>query len=49
VDVVRVEVVPHLHADRVVDEAGEHVLVEDLARELVAEVLVRPRVVVLYT
>ncbi len=40
-DVLGVEVVAHLHAHDVVDEAGEDVLVEHLARELVAEVLVR--------
>ena len=46
-DHVEADVVDQLEAGRVVDEARDDVLVEDLARELVAEVLVRPRLVVL--
>src|SRR5581483_1604797 len=45
-DVVHVEERPAGQAERVVDEAGDDVLVEHLARELVAEVLPRPRAVV---
>ena len=43
--VVHVEEVAARHAELVVDEAGEDVLVEDLAGELVAEVLAGPGVV----
>ena len=44
-DVVDPDEVPQLYADRVGDEAGQEVLAENLARQLVAEVLAGPRVV----
>jgi hypothetical protein len=44
-DVVDADLVPQLHADGVGDEAGEEVLPEHLARQLVAEVLAGPEVV----
>ena len=40
------DLVPALHPEGVVDEAGDDALAEDLAGELVAEVLARPRLVV---
>jgi hypothetical protein len=43
--VVHVEEVAARHPELVVDEAGEHVVVEDLAGQPAAEVLPRPRVV----
>src|SRR5437588_4454544 len=45
-DVVQVQVMAVLHPEGVVDEAGDDLLVEDLRRQLSAEVLVRPHVVV---
>src|ERR1700683_3224503 len=46
-DVVDVQVVPVLDPERVVDEARDDTVLEDLARELVTEVLPGPLVVVL--
>jgi hypothetical protein len=46
-DVVDVQVSAAVHAERIVNEAGDDAVLEDLARELVAEVLPGPLVVVL--
>ncbi len=43
-DVVDADVVAELDADRVGDEAREDVAAEHIARQLVAEVLMRPQV-----